>query len=153
MRNELYSDSFHVVLAWNSRPTKCQCCIATVTVVVYRYLELWSFFVVNFFSNRFHPQQLNTKVCKLIENSVCFFPYAYVTKTTLNQRNGSNFCHFKAAKVREQITRKSNLYPFFLSQHYISTNRKDNMKYDFCKHALFYYALSAIFWSLLKTND
>ena len=109
----------------------------------------WSFF----FSNRFHPQQLNTKVCKLIENSVCFFPYAYVTKTTLNQRNGSNFCHFKAAKVREQITRKSNLYPFFLSQHYISTNRKDNMKYDFCKHALFYYALSAIFWSLLKTND
>ena len=35
LRNDLYSDSFHGVLAWNSRPAKCQCCIATVTVVVY----------------------------------------------------------------------------------------------------------------------
>ena len=35
LRNELYSDSFHAVLAWNCGRAKCQCCAATVTVVVY----------------------------------------------------------------------------------------------------------------------
>ena len=34
------ADSFHAVLAWYSRPAKCQCCIlATVAVVV--YWDLW----------------------------------------------------------------------------------------------------------------
>ena len=36
MRNELCSDSFHAVLAWSCGRAKCQCCTATVTVVVYR---------------------------------------------------------------------------------------------------------------------
>ena len=35
LRNELYSDSFHAVLAWICGRAKCQCCTALVTVVVY----------------------------------------------------------------------------------------------------------------------
>ena len=35
MRNELYNDSFHAVLAWICGRAKCQCCTATVTFVVY----------------------------------------------------------------------------------------------------------------------
>ena len=35
LRNELCSDSFHAVLAWSCGRAKCQCCIATVMVVVY----------------------------------------------------------------------------------------------------------------------
>ena len=35
LRNELCSDSFHAVLALSSGQAKCQCCIATVTFVVY----------------------------------------------------------------------------------------------------------------------
>ena len=41
LHNELFSDSFHAVIAWISRPAKCQCCIATVTVFVYRPTVLW----------------------------------------------------------------------------------------------------------------
>ena len=33
--NELYSDLFHAVLAFSCGLAKFQCCIATVTVVVY----------------------------------------------------------------------------------------------------------------------
>ena len=33
-RNELYSDSFHAVLAWSCGHAKYKCCTATVTVVV-----------------------------------------------------------------------------------------------------------------------
>ena len=49
LRNELCSDSFHAVLAWSCGRAKCQCCTATVTVVVYsklfsiRCLGLFSF--------------------------------------------------------------------------------------------------------------
>ena len=35
LRNELCSDSFHAVLAWSCGRAKCQCCTATVTVVIY----------------------------------------------------------------------------------------------------------------------
>ena len=35
LRNELYSDSFHAVLALSCGRVKFQCCTATVTVVVY----------------------------------------------------------------------------------------------------------------------
>ena len=35
LRTELYSDSFHAVLALSSGPAKYQCNITTVTVVVY----------------------------------------------------------------------------------------------------------------------
>ena len=35
LRNELYSDSFHAVLALSCGLAKCQCCLTTVTVVVY----------------------------------------------------------------------------------------------------------------------
>ena len=35
LRNELYSNSFHAVLALSCGLAKLQCCIATVTVVVY----------------------------------------------------------------------------------------------------------------------
>ena len=35
LRNELYSNSFHAVLAWICGLAKFQCCIGTVTVVVY----------------------------------------------------------------------------------------------------------------------
>ena len=35
LRNELYSDSFHAVLAWSCQRAKFQCCTATVTVDVY----------------------------------------------------------------------------------------------------------------------
>ena len=35
LRNELYSDSFHAVLALSCEWAKYQCCIATVTVDVY----------------------------------------------------------------------------------------------------------------------
>ena len=35
LRIELYSDSFHAVLALSCGRAKCQCCITTVTVVVY----------------------------------------------------------------------------------------------------------------------
>ena len=38
LRNELCSDSFHAVLAWSCGRAKCQCCTATVTVVVYSSL-------------------------------------------------------------------------------------------------------------------
>ena len=37
LRNELCSDSFHAVLAWSCGRAKCQCCTATVTVVVYSW--------------------------------------------------------------------------------------------------------------------
>ena len=35
LRNESYSDSFQAVFAWSCGRAKCQCCTATVTVVVY----------------------------------------------------------------------------------------------------------------------
>ena len=34
LRTELYSDSFHALLALRYGPAKCQCCITTVTIVV-----------------------------------------------------------------------------------------------------------------------
>ena len=37
LRNELCSDSFHAVLALNCEQAKCQCCIATLTVMVVVY--------------------------------------------------------------------------------------------------------------------
>ena len=37
LRNELYSDSFHAVLAWSCGQAKDQCCTATITVVVYTH--------------------------------------------------------------------------------------------------------------------
>ena len=38
LRNDLYSDSFHAVLALSCGQAKCQWCIAMVTVVVYKAL-------------------------------------------------------------------------------------------------------------------
>ena len=38
LRIELCSDSFHAVLALSCGRAKCQCCITTVTVVVYKTL-------------------------------------------------------------------------------------------------------------------
>ena len=35
LRNEICSDSFHAVLALSCGLAKCQCCVTTVTVVVY----------------------------------------------------------------------------------------------------------------------
>ena len=35
LRTELYSNSFHAVLALKYGTAKCQCCTATVTAVVY----------------------------------------------------------------------------------------------------------------------
>ena len=37
---ELYSDSFHAVLAFSCGRAKCQCCIRTVTVDVYRSVTI-----------------------------------------------------------------------------------------------------------------
>ena len=37
LRNELYSDSFHAVLALSRGLSKCQCCAKTMMVVVYAY--------------------------------------------------------------------------------------------------------------------
>ena len=35
LRNELYSDSFHAVLALSCGPVNCRCCTAKVTDAVY----------------------------------------------------------------------------------------------------------------------
>ena len=39
LRIELCSDSFHAVLALSCGRAKCQCCITTLTVVVYRWRQ------------------------------------------------------------------------------------------------------------------
>ena len=49
LRNELYSDSFHAVLAWSCRPAKCQCCAARVTIVVYRWWKSAAISTLDFF--------------------------------------------------------------------------------------------------------
>ena len=50
LRNELCSDSFHAVLAWSCGRAKCQCCTATVTVVVYTLIKSQKITILRYFS-------------------------------------------------------------------------------------------------------
>ena len=48
LRNELCSDSFHAVLAWSCGRAKCQCCAATVTVVVSNVMKSYQVIFAQF---------------------------------------------------------------------------------------------------------
>ena len=76
LRNELCSDSFHAVLAWSCGRAKCQCCTATVTVVVYMLSILVHY--------------LLQKICQwIITICICIFIYCicWVLKCTQNVFN------------------------------------------------------------------
>ena len=74
LRNELYSDSFHAVLAWSCGRAKCQFCTATVTVVVYKNRKVW------IRKNQSLKKTRNHKVAH---------------RATLALNNSKPFCHYR----------------------------------------------------------
>ena len=72
LRKELCSDSFHPVLAWSCGRAKCQCCTATLTVVVYRkWLSVWLTQYDLMIGFHFLSE---TSLCKHIQKSSEFTP-------------------------------------------------------------------------------
>ena len=89
LRIELYSDSFHAVLALSCGRAKCQYCITTVTVVVYNWKKKWSKKNwKDYFFSKLHclmPVQLHC-------HSVICFNSSFLFLVSLKK---VYFCHFK----------------------------------------------------------